>query len=51
MIEWKQRVQKLRRFDVGTAINSRNELIDISPILKVESPSKYPRQTDVIISM
>ena len=51
MIEWKQRVQKLRRFDVETTQkNPRGELIDISSILKVESTSKYPRQIDVIIS-
>ena len=40
MIEWKQRVQKLRRFDVETTQkNPRGELIDISSILKVESTS------------
>ena len=36
MTEWKQRVQKLRRFD---GENPRGELIDISSILKVESTS------------
>ena len=51
MIEWKQRVQKLRRFDVETTQkNPRGELIDISSILKVESTSKYPRRIDVITS-
>ena len=40
MIEWKQRVQKLRRFDVETTQkNPHGELIDISSILKVESTS------------
>ena len=51
MIEWKQRVQELRRFDVETTQkNPRGELIDISSILKVESTSKYPRRIDVIVS-
>ena len=51
MIEWKQRVQKSRRFDVErTWKNPRRELIDISSILKVESKSKFPRRIDVIIS-
>ena len=51
MIEWNQRVQKLRRFCVETTQkNPRGELIDISSILKVESTSKFPRQVDVIIS-
>ena len=36
MTEWKQREQKLRRFD---GENPRGELIDISSILKVESTS------------
>ena len=44
MIQWKQRVQKLRRFDIEmTQKNPRGELIDISWILKVESTSKFPR--------
>ena len=51
MVEWKQRVQKLGRFDVEkTWKNPHGELIDISSILKVESTSKYPRRIDVIIS-
>ena len=51
MMEWKQRVQKLRRFDVETTQkNPCRELIDISSILKVQSTSKCPRRIDVIIS-
>ena len=38
MIETKQRVKQLRRFDIETAWkNPRGKLIDISSILKVES--------------
>ena len=45
MIEWKQRVQELRRFDVETTQkNPCGELIDILSILK------FPRRIDVIIS-
>ena len=51
MIEWKLRVQKLRRFDIETTQkNPRGELIDISSILKVEFTSKFPRRINVIIS-
>ena len=51
MIERKQRVKQLRRFDIGTTQkNSRGELIEISSILTVESRSKFPRRIDVIIS-
>ena len=51
MIEWKQRVQKLRRFDVETTQkNPRGKLINILSIFKVESASKFPRRIDVIIS-
>ena len=40
MMEWKQRVLKLSRFDVEmTKKNPRGELIDILSILKVESTS------------
>ena len=40
MIERKQRVQNLLQFDVETTEkNPRGELIDITPILKVESTS------------
>ena len=43
MIQWKQRVQKLRRFDIETTQkNPRGKLIDISSILKVEYTSKFP---------
>ena len=50
IIQWKQRVQKLRRVDVETTSkNPRGELIDISPILKVESTLNFPRRIDVII--
>ena len=52
MIEWKQRVQQLHRFDIETTWkNPRGELIDIWSILKVESTSKFPCQVDVEISM
>ena len=52
MIEWKQRVQKLHRFNVEmTYKNPRGELIDISSVLKVESTSRFPQRFDVIISM
>ena len=48
MIECKQRVKKLRRFDVETRQkNPRGELIHISSILKDKSTS---RRIDVIIS-
>ena len=51
MIQWKQRVQKLHRFDVETIYkNPRGELFDISSILKVESMTKFPRRIDVMIS-
>ena len=51
MIEWKQRVQELRRFDVETTQkNPLGELIDILSILKIESTLKYPRRIDVMIS-
>ena len=51
MIQWKQWVQKLCRFDVGTTEkNQRGELIDISSILKVESTSNFPHQIDILIS-
>ena len=41
MIEWKQRVQKLRRFDVETTQkNPQGELINISSILEVKPTSK-----------
>ena len=51
IIERKQQVQKLRRFDIETTQkNPGGELIDISSILKVESTSKYPRPVDIIIS-
>ena len=50
MTEWKQQVQKLRRFDVEmTWRNPRGKLMDISSILKAESTSKFSCQTDVII--
>ena len=50
-MEWKYRVQELRRFD-GEQLkkNAGGKLSDISSILKVESTSKFPRQIDVIIS-
>ena len=46
MIDWKrQRLQKLRRFEVErTSKNPREELIDISSILKVESTQNFPRR-------
>ena len=51
IIQWKQRVQKLRRWDVeATSKYPRGELIDISSILTVESTSKFPRRIDVTIS-
>ena len=51
MIERKQRVKQLRRFDIETTQNNpREELIDVLSILKVESTSKFPCQIDVIIS-
>ena len=41
MIEWKQRVQKLRRFDVETTQkNPLGELINISSILEIKPTSK-----------
>ena len=44
MIEWKQRVQNLRRIDVEKRQkNPRGKLIDILTILKSESTSKFPR--------
>ena len=50
MVEWKQRVQQLSRFDVETTWkNPRGELIDISSIFKVESMWKCSRQFDVIL--
>ena len=50
-MQWKQRVQKLHRFDIETTQeNPRVELIDVSSILKVESTSKFSRRIDVIIS-
>ena len=52
MIEMKQRVKHLCRFDLETKKkNQHRGLIDISSILKVESSSKFLRQIDVIISM
>ena len=51
MIECKQRVKKLRRFDVETRQkNPRGELIHISSILKDKFTSKLPRRIDIIIS-
>ena len=51
MIEWKQRVKQLRRFDVETTQkNPRGKLINISSILKIEFTSKFPHRIDVIIS-
>ena len=51
MIEQKQRVQQLRRFDVETTQKKPlGELIDVLSFLKVESQSKYPRRIGVIIS-
>ena len=51
MIQKKHHVQKLRRFDVKTTLETpRGELIDISSILKVESTFKLPRRIDVLIS-
>ena len=51
MIQWKQSVQKLPRFNVETTSkNPRGKLIDILSILKVESTSIFPRRIDVIIS-
>ena len=52
MIEWKQGVQKLGRFDVETTWkNPRGELIDVLSILKVESTNFHvdsPFNIDVI---
>ena len=51
MIEQKQRVQQLRRFDVETTQKKPlGELINVLSFLKVESTSKYPRRIGVIIS-
>ena len=45
MIEWKQRVKQLRRFE-----KRRGEIINVLSILKVESTSKFPPRIDVIFS-
>ena len=51
MIERKQRVKQLRRFDIETTQkNPRRKLIEISSILKVESTLKFSRRINVIIS-
>ena len=51
MIEWKQRVQKLRRFNVETTWkNPRGKSINISSILKVESTAKFPHRINVTVS-
>ena len=50
MIEWKQQVLELPRPDVETTQkNPREELINISSILKKEYSSKFPHRIDVLI--
>ena len=52
MIEWKQRLQKLHRFDFKTTQKRpRGKLVDILSILKVEFTSEFPHRINVIISM
>ena len=52
LIERKQRVKHLRRFNIETTLkNPCGKLINISSILKVESTWKFPRRIDVIISI